>query len=154
MDPRGIHPPGFIARPQPADIEALDPTPSPPTGWGDYGAGLRATNDSVLEIVRALNGQEIFAPTRLCVRGLWAERHGPLSSFRAERSGDPEPSGAREREAVADILPEQIAFGAAGSSDLRRGGAACRRMTIAEDGAVEGLQRQQSRIGSRWTGAV
>ena len=31
-DPRGIHPPGFIARPQPADIGALDPTPSPPTG--------------------------------------------------------------------------------------------------------------------------
>jgi hypothetical protein len=32
-DPRSIHPPGFIARPQPADIGALDPTPSPPTGW-------------------------------------------------------------------------------------------------------------------------
>ena len=32
-DPRGIHPPGFIARPQPTDIGALDPTPSPPTGW-------------------------------------------------------------------------------------------------------------------------
>jgi hypothetical protein len=32
-DPRGILPPGFIARPQPADIGALDPTPSPPTGW-------------------------------------------------------------------------------------------------------------------------
>ncbi len=29
----------------------------------------------------------------------------PLSSFRAERSGDPEPSGAREREAVAVSLP-------------------------------------------------
>ena len=36
-DPRSIHPPGFIARPQPADIGALDPTPSPPTGWGNYG---------------------------------------------------------------------------------------------------------------------
>ena len=28
--------------------------------------------------------------------------HPPLSSFRAKRSGDPEPSGAREREPVAD----------------------------------------------------
>lgn len=35
-----------------------------------------------------------------------------LSSFRAERGGDPEPSGARERGAVADTVAEQIAFGA------------------------------------------
>jgi hypothetical protein len=51
----------------------------------------------------------------LAIGGLSAERHPkPLSSFRAQRSEDPEPSGAREREAVADTLPEQIAFGAAG----------------------------------------
>ena len=31
-DPRSLHPPGFIARPQPAAIENVDPTPSPPTG--------------------------------------------------------------------------------------------------------------------------
>ena len=37
-DPRTLLRPGFIARPQPAAIGALDPTPSPPTGWGDYGA--------------------------------------------------------------------------------------------------------------------
>jgi hypothetical protein len=45
-----------------------------------------------------------------------------LSSFRAQRSEGPERSGAREREPAADtdastILPEQIAFGAAASSD-------------------------------------
>ena len=60
----------------------------------------------------------------------------PLSSFRAERGEDPEPSGARKREPVADTVPEQIAFGAAGSSGLRREGAACRRMTIAGDGGL------------------
>ena len=38
-DPRGILPPGFIARPQPADIGALDPTPSPPTGWEESDTG-------------------------------------------------------------------------------------------------------------------
>ena len=32
-DPRGTLPPGFIARPQPAAIENVDPTPSPSTGW-------------------------------------------------------------------------------------------------------------------------
>ena len=40
-DPRSIHPPGFIARPQPADIGALDPTPSPPTGWAGVWHGSR-----------------------------------------------------------------------------------------------------------------
>ena len=39
--------------------------------------------------------------------------HIPLSSFRAERSGDPEPSGARERE-PAGSAARQVAFGAAG----------------------------------------
>jgi hypothetical protein len=32
------------------------------------------------------------------------------SSFRAERSGDPEPSGAREREPVANAGSGRIAF--------------------------------------------
>ena len=44
-DPRTLRRPGFIARPQPADIENVDPTPSPPTGcpypkppppWGGF----------------------------------------------------------------------------------------------------------------------
>jgi hypothetical protein len=39
------------------------------------------------------------------------------------------------RARTATSMPEQIAFGAAGSSGLRREGAACRRMTIAGDGA-------------------
>ena len=50
-----------------------------------------------------------------CLPDAAPARHSlPLSSFRAKRSGGPEPSGAREREAVADTVLEQIAFGAAG----------------------------------------
>ena len=40
------------------------------------------------------------------------------------------------RARTATSMPKQIAFGAAGSSGLRREDAACRRMTIAGDGAV------------------
>ena len=32
----------------------------------------------------------------------------PLSSFRAERGEDPEPSGARERDTVADTVPDRL----------------------------------------------
>ena len=39
-DPRTLLRPGFIARPQPAAIENVDPTPSPPTGWGYYAGGF------------------------------------------------------------------------------------------------------------------
>jgi hypothetical protein len=63
------------------------------------------------------------------IGGLSAERHGHRSGTPDERSSDG--GSARARDTVADTLPEQIAFGAAGSSGLRREDAACRRMTIA-----------------------
>ncbi len=38
-DPGTALRPGFIARPQPAVVEVVDPTPSPSTGWGQCGGG-------------------------------------------------------------------------------------------------------------------
>jgi len=47
-DPRGIHPPGFIARPQPADIEKRGSDALPTDGMGGvwHGAGPRLGNDA------------------------------------------------------------------------------------------------------------
>jgi hypothetical protein len=139
-DPRTLHRPGFIARPQPAAIEERGSDALPTDGMRKLCAGFLLRLEDRLEKRGGVwKGGRLSAEPDYrfpdCQHSVMA--FTALSSSSGERSETGGPSGAEGdlfRQAVgSSSTPYRVALSRAAGSPGLRGCAACRRMTMAGD---------------------